>query len=65
MLEENPDLHENLENELEELLNDATNIIHEIFEPYDIVPFDLNKEWFLNYAVKQFQNRVQKLNLNV
>lgn len=65
LLEENPDSHQYLEDELEELLNDATNIIHEIFEPYDVVPFGLDKEWFLNYAIKQFQLRVRKLNLNV
>lgn len=63
LLKENPDLAESFENVLEELLNDATNIIHEIFEPYEVVPFGLEKKWFLNYAIKQFQNRVQKIGL--
>lgn len=56
-----PDLKMELENHLEEYLNDATNIIHEIFEPYEVVPFGLEKEWFLEYALKQFQHRMEKL----
>lgn len=65
ILDENPDLQETARDELTTLLDDATNIIHEIFEPYDEIPFNLNKEWFLNYAIKQFQMRVNKLGLNV
>lgn len=63
LLNENPKLRMDLENHLEEYLNDATNIIHEIFEPYDVVPFGLDKEWFLEFALKQFQHRVEKLGL--
>ncbi len=65
LLSDNPGLRGPFEDELEELLNDATNIIHEIFEPYDVVPFGLDKEWFLEYAIKQFQNRINKLHLNI
>ncbi len=61
LLDENPDLREPFENELESLLDDATNVIHELFEPYDLVPFGLEKEWFLNYAIKQFQHRLNKI----
>lgn len=63
LLDENPKLGEELENLLEELLYDATNIIHEIFSQYDTVPFGLEKEWFLNHAIQQFQHRMAKLNL--
>lgn len=63
LLEEHPALKPEFENHIESLLNDATNVIHEIFEPYDVVPFGLNKEWFLDYAIKQFQHRMNKLNL--
>ena len=63
ILNENPKLIVDLESHLEEYLNDATNIIHEIFEPYVVVPFGLDKEWFLEYALKQFQHRVEKLGL--
>jgi len=61
LLDENPGYREEFENHLEELLNDATNIIYEIFEPYEVVPFGLEKEWFLEYALKQFQHRMDKL----
>lgn len=64
ILEENPDLKNFAEEELTTLLDDTTNIIHEIFEPYDVVPFGLKKEWFLNYAIKQFQARVSKIGLD-
>lgn len=63
LLDENPDLGEELEDLLEELLYDATNVIHEIFAQYDQVPFGLEKEWFLNHATQQFQNRITKINL--
>lgn len=61
LLADNPELKNPFEDHLEELLNDATNIIHEIFEPYDVVPFGLEKEWFLDYAIRQFQLRMNKL----
>ena len=65
ILDENPQLKETAEDLLTTLLNDATNIIHEIFEPYDVIPFNLEKEWFLNYAIKQFQMRIDKLGISV
>ena len=65
ILQENPELNEVAVEELTTLLDDATNIIQEIFEPYEEIPFNLEKEWFLNYAIKQFQMRVNKLGLNV
>lgn len=61
LLDDNPGYRDEFENHLEELLNDATNIIYEIFEPYEVVPFGLEKEWFLEYALKQFQHRMDKL----
>lgn len=63
LLNENPKLKMDLEKHLEEYINDATNIIHEIFEPYEMVPFGLEKEWFLEFALKQFQHRIEKLGL--
>lgn len=63
ILEENPEERISFENHLEDLLNDVTNIIHEIFEPYNEVPFGLEKEWFLDYAIRQYQNRIYKLGL--
>ncbi|MCC5941278.1 MAG: R2-like ligand-binding oxidase [Balneolaceae bacterium] len=63
LLEDNPHCKESFEKHLETLLDDATNVIHEIFEPYDVVPFGLEKEWFLNFAIKQFQHRIDKLGI--
>jgi len=63
LLDDNPDQKEATENELEDLLYDATNVINEIFARYEVVPFGLEKEWFLNHAIQQFQNRMTKLNL--
>lgn len=63
LLDENPELGEEVEDLLEELLYDATNIIHEIFSQYEVVPFGLKKDWFLEHAIHQFQNRIAKLNL--
>lgn len=63
LLDDNPDQKETTENELEDLLYDATNVINEIFARYKVVPFGLEKEWFLNHAIQQFQNRMTKLNL--
>lgn len=63
LLDENPELGDELEDLLEELLYDATNIIHEIFSQYETVPFGLEKDWFLNHSIQQFQNRIAKLNL--
>lgn len=63
LLHDNPVLRDDFEKRLEELVYDATNIIHEIFSQYDKVPFGLELDWFLNHAVKQFQKRMAKINL--
>lgn len=64
ILDDNPKLRSFAEDEIEVLLNDATNIIHEIFERYgDDVPFGLDKEWFLDYAIRQFQYRMDALGM--
>lgn len=61
LLDKYPDERDDFENELEELLTDSTNMIHEIFEPYEDPPFGLQKEWFLNHAIKQFQRRLESI----
>jgi len=63
LLDENPNHGEDLELLLDELLYDATNIIQEIFSQYKVVPFGLKQDWFLDHAIKQFQNRIAKLHL--
>jgi len=63
LLESHPEHIEMFENHLSERLDDATNIIFEIFKPYDVIPFGLTQEWFLDYALKQFEKRSRKLHL--
>ncbi len=63
LLHENPSLADDFEKQLEELLYDATNVIHEIFDQYEVVPFGLKLDWFLDHAIKQFQHRMSKLKL--
>lgn len=63
LLDENPKLANDFEKQLEELLYDASNVIHEIFDQYEVVPFGLKLDWFLDHAIKQFQHRMAKLNL--
>ena len=63
LLESNPEHIDLFEKHLSERLDDATNIIFEIFKPYGVVPFGLTQEWFLDYALKQFEKRSRKLNL--
>jgi len=63
LLESHPRHVEMFEDHLSERLDDATNIIFEIFKPYDEIPFGLTQEWFLDYALKQFEKRSRKLNL--
>lgn len=63
IMQENSDLQQPFEDEVEILLDDATNMIFEIFDRYEEVPFGLEREWFLNYALKQFQKRMHKLGL--
>lgn len=64
IMQENKGLQQPFEDEVEILLDDATNMIFEIFDRYEKVPFGLEREWFLNYALKQFQKRMHKLGLN-
>jgi ribonucleoside-diphosphate reductase beta chain len=63
LLENYPEHKEMFESHLSERLDNATNIIFEIFKPYQVLPFGLTQEWFLDYALKQFEKRSRKLNL--
>ena len=61
ILTENPHLQNILEDEMPDAIEDVIQLINELFEPYDPMPFGLEKEWFIEYAGKQFQARMQKL----
>jgi ribonucleoside-diphosphate reductase beta chain len=61
LLNEHPHLIKTLEAETGKLIEMALEVVNEIFEPYDVMPFGLEKEWYLNYATTQFSKRMKKL----
>ena len=61
ILKENPHLQKILEDEMPDAIDDVIQLINELFEPYDPMPFGLEQEWFIKYAGKQFQARMEKL----
>jgi len=44
-----------------ELLTPALGIVHETFEPYDVMPFGLRLEDFTDFAMTQFQRRLSRI----
>ena len=46
---------------MNELFPIALGIVDEIFEPYDPVPFELDKDQFVGFATTQFQKRYQRV----
>lgn len=61
ILKENPQLQNILEDEMPVAIDDVIQLIHELFEPYNPMPFGLEQDWFIEYAGKQFQARMEKL----
>jgi len=61
LLNEHPHLGTTLENETGRLIEMALEVVNEIFEPYEVMPFGLEKEWYINYATTQFSKRMRKL----
>lgn len=50
-----------VERRMDELLEPATALIHEIFSAYEVVPFGLKVEDFLDFAMSQFQRRYARI----
>jgi len=61
LLDEHPGLKPLLESEASRLLPMAVDVVDEMFEPYDTMPFGLEKSWFIDYAMNQFSKRMEKL----
>ncbi len=61
LVAENPDLWDIAESKMNELLMPAIGVINEAFEPYDPVPFGLEIDDFLTYAMMQFQKRLARI----
>ncbi len=57
----NPALWETLELRMGELLEVALTIINEIFDCYDIMPFGLQIDHFVDYGLGQFKSRLARL----
>jgi len=61
LIVENPHLWDFAEQTMNELLMPAVGVIHEVFAHYDPVPFGLNVDDFVNYAMMQFQKRMNRI----
>ncbi len=61
LVAEHPDLWDELEQEMNGLLYPAVAVIGEAFSAYEVPPFGLVEEDFINYAMDQFQKRFARL----
>ncbi|KAA3645411.1 MAG: R2-like ligand-binding oxidase [Chloroflexi bacterium] len=61
LIAENPDLWDSLESHMNGLLYPAIGVIGDAFAAYEVVPFGLKEEVFVDYAMDQFQKRFQRL----
>jgi ribonucleoside-diphosphate reductase beta chain len=50
-----------VERRMGELLTPALGVIHETFEPYDVMPFGLRLEDFTDFAMTRFQRRLARI----
>jgi ribonucleoside-diphosphate reductase beta chain len=61
LVAEHPHLWEVAEAQMNALLMPAVGIIQENFAQYDPIPFGLNLDDFVNYAMMQFQKRMNRI----
>ncbi len=61
LLAVDPTLWDLVEEELNRLLPAALGVVGEVFERYDPVPFDLSPDFFVDFALNQFNKRVDRL----
>ena len=61
LLAEHPDLWETLEMQMNSLLPYAIGVIGDAFAAYEVVPFGLVEDDFVNYAMAQFSKRFERL----
>jgi ribonucleoside-diphosphate reductase beta chain len=61
LLAEQPELWQLVEEELNQLLPAALGVVGEVFARYDPVPFDLSPNVFVDFALSQFNKRVERL----
>ena len=52
---------QSIEERMSELLGPAIGVIEELFDCYDPMPFELRPEMFIDFAMRQFQSRMDHL----
>ena len=50
-----------VQEQMDLLLPPALGVVHEIFSPYDPIPFGVDPEQFLGFAMTQFQYRFSRI----
>lgn len=61
LMAEHPDEWDNLQTHMNTLLPSAIGVIGDAFARYEVVPFGLKEEDFINYAMGQFSKRFERL----
>lgn len=61
LMAEHPDEWDNLQMQMNMLLPSAIGVIGDAFARYEVVPFGLKEEDFVNYAMGQFAKRYERL----
>jgi ribonucleoside-diphosphate reductase beta chain len=61
LIAENPQEWDNLQMQMNSLLPSAIGVIGEAFSKYEVMPFGLVEEDFVNYAMSQFSKRFERL----
>lgn len=61
LMAEHPDEWDNLQMQMNMLLPSAIGVIGDAFARYEVVPFGLREEDFVNYAMGQFSKRFERL----
>ena len=61
LIQANPALWSILEETMNSLLTPAVQVIGEIFAAYEIMPFDLKEDEFVQYAIGQFSKRFERI----
>ena len=59
----NPTLWDDVEQRMQQLLEPALGIIHELFDCYESMPFGLVIDDFIDYSLGQFEKRLARLEL--
>ncbi len=61
LVAEHPDEWDTLDTQMNSLLPSAIGVIGDAFAAYDVVPFGLMEDDFVNYAMSQFTKRFERL----